>query len=511
MPSSGAYTAGRRRDRRHDTHGISSRLHGLFTHVPHCWCRPVSWRHRLLIVVALAFPAGLALPGKPITIVLLHTNDLHGQVSPRGDTGGLARLATIVRREKPDLLLDAGDMFSGTMASDLFFGKPMIAAMNGLGYAAGTIGNHEFDHGLLELSNRLREARFPVLSANVMGVDEVQPYTVLVVKGMRIGVIGITAEDVAMGTNQKNLKGVKVTYLVDAVREALQKVRPISDFVILLAHTSPEEQARVLRAFPEIQLVVAGDSHVSRATRVGQTLVVEAGSRAQVVGKVTIRLFGNAHVSMTPESIAVQNAPLDLEMQSIVGPYETLVASTAAEQLGDTTADLRSSGTEESALNDLIADALRATANTQLAFHNVGGVRARLKKGPITFGALFDVLPFQDTLVTMNLTGAQIKRVLGRRVQAVSGLRVQWDLTREWPHYLASATLASGEPLQDAVQYTVVVNDFMAAGGDGLEEFTEGTGVQDTGVLLRDAVTAYLRKHPVVSDVTDGRVTIRNR
>jgi len=220
---------------------------------------------------------------------------------------------------------------------------------------------------------------------------------------------------------------------------------------------------------------------------------------------------GAGGLIMTPESIAVQNAPPDLEIQSIVGPYETLVASAAAEQLGETSADLRSSSTEESALNDMIADALRETADTQVAFHNVGGMRARLKKGPFTFGALFDVLPFQDTLVTMNLTGAQIKRVLGRRVLAVSGLRVQWDLTREAPHYLVSATLPTGQPLQDAVQYTVVVNDFIAAGGDGLEEFTEGKAVQDTGVLLRDAVSAYLRKHPVVSDVTDGRVTIRNR
>ena len=90
----------------------------------------VTWRHRLLIVVALVFPAALALPGKPTTLVLLHTNDLHGQVSPRGGTGGLARLATIVRREKPDLLLDAGDMFGGSMASDLFYGRPMITVMN---------------------------------------------------------------------------------------------------------------------------------------------------------------------------------------------------------------------------------------------------------------------------------------------------------------------------------------------------------------------------------------------
>ena len=205
------------------------------------------------------------------------------------------------------------------------------------------------------------------------------------------------------------------------------------------------------------------------------------------------------------------NVPPNLETQSIVGPYETAVAAAAAEQLGETTANLASSGTSESALNDLIADAIREAAGTQLALDNVGGIRARLQRGPITRGALFDVLPFQDTLVTMNLTGAQVKSVLSRRVLAVSGLRVEWDLTREWSHQLVSATLPTGEPVEDSVHYTVVVNDFMAGGGDGLKEFTEGTAVQDSGVLLRDAVSAYLRKHPVVSGATDGRVIVRNR
>lgn len=471
----------------------------------------MSWRHRLLIVASLVFPEALALPGKPTTIVLVHTNDVHGQVSPRAGSGGLARLATVVRREKPDLLLDAGDMFSGTMASDLFFGKPMIAAMNRLGYSAGLIGNHEFDHGVPALRDRLSEARFPVLSANVTGVDEVRPYVVLVVNGIRIGLIGITAEDVATGTNPKNVKGIKVADPIDAVGATLQTVRPISDFVILLAHDALDEQTRIARAFPEIRLIVAGDSHVSRATRVGQTLIVEAGSRAQTVGKVTLRLFGNGHVNMTPELIPVQNAPPDRDVQSVVGPYEALIAAASAERLGETTADLDSSGTAESALNNLIADALRETAGTEMAFNNVGGIRAHLKRGPITRGALFDMLPFQDTLVTMRLTGEQIKRVLGRRVLAVSGVRVRWDLTREWPHSLVSATLPTGQNVEDSATYTVVVNDFMAAGGDGLAEFAEGAGVEDTGVLLRDAVSDYLRKHKVVSGVTDGRVTVRNR
>src|SRR6185503_7073978 len=157
-------------------------------------------------VLSLLLAAGLAYPQAPTTLTVLHTNDLNGQILPRDGNGGMAELATLIRRERPDLILDGGDMFTGTMISDEFFGKPMIEILNKLGYAAVALGNHEFDYGIPELRNRLKEARFPVLSANVSGIPEVKPYTILNVKGLRIGVIGATVEGLGEVTHPKNLK-----------------------------------------------------------------------------------------------------------------------------------------------------------------------------------------------------------------------------------------------------------------------------------------------------------------
>jgi 5'-nucleotidase/UDP-sugar diphosphatase len=468
-------------------------------------------RHWLGISLFLLLTPGLVLPQDTTTLVLLHTNDMHGQVLPRNNFGGLAQLATAIRRERPDLLLDGGDIFTGTMASDEFFGKPMIEVMNRLGYAAGALGNHEFDYGIPELRSRLKEARFPVLSANVTGVDEVQPYTILTVKGIRIGVIGLTVENLAQVTHPKNMKAIVVKDLVEAVRETLPKVRPLSDFQIAVAHISPEEQVRVAKAFPEIRLIIAGHPHAARVTQVGQTLIVETGSSVQNLGKVVIRLSGKTPESMTSELIPLRNLPPDPEIQALIAPYEKTISARAAERLGESRSELRKSDTEESALNNMVADALRETTASQIALQNVGGIRATLGRGFITRGAVFDVIPFQNTLVTMNLTGQQLKQVLNRRVLAVSGVRVSWDTTRARGSQLVSATLSGGQPIQDAAQYSIVVNDFMAAGGDGLLELTQGTAPRDTGILLRDAIASYLKKHPVVSATTDGRVTIRNR
>jgi 5'-nucleotidase / UDP-sugar diphosphatase len=468
-------------------------------------------RFWLQVSLFLLLSTGLALPQASTTLVLLHTNDMHGQVLPRNGSGGLAQLAAAVRRERPDLLLDGGDMFTGTMASDDFFGKPMIEVMNRLGYAAGALGNHEFDYGLPELRNRLKEARFPILSANVTGVDEVQPYTVVTVKGVRVGILGLTVENLAQVTHPKNMKTIVVKDVVEAARETLPKLRPLSDFQIAVVHLTPEEQLRVAKAFPEIRLMIAGHPHAARTTQVGQTLIVEAGSSVQLVGKVTIRLSGNVPESITSELIPLRGSPPDPEIQSVLAPYEKTVATRAAERLGESRAEIRKSDMEESPLNNMVADALREAGATQIALQNIGGIRATLQRGAITRGEVFDVIPFQNTIVTMNLTGAELKRLLNRRVLAVSGLRVSWDVTRPRGSQLVSAALPNGDVLQDTARYSVAVNDFMAAGGDGLLELTQGASSRDTGILLRDAIASYLKKHPVVSAATDGRVTIRTR
>jgi 2',3'-cyclic-nucleotide 2'-phosphodiesterase (5'-nucleotidase family) len=387
----------------------------------------------------------------------------------------------------------------------------MIDVMNRLQYSAVALGNHEFDYGVPELRARLKEARFPVLSANVTGVDEVKPYTILNVKGIRIGVIGLTVEDLENLTHRKNLKTIKVVNPVDAVREILPKVRPLSDFIVAVAHLSFDEQIQVAKAFPEIRLIVAGHPHIPRATLVGETLIVETGSRTEAVGKMQIRLAGKKPESMTSQLIPVRNVPADPDVQSIIAPYERQVSARAAEKLGEARAEIRRSDSQESALNNLVADAVRESGKTQIGMHNVGGIRASLRRGTITRGDVFDVMPFHDTVMKMSLTGAQLKQVLGRRVLAVSGLRVVWDMSRSWPNQLVSAALPNGQPLQDATRYTVSVNDFMAAGGDGLVEFSQGAGVEDTGILIRDAIAAYLKIHPVVTAATDGRVTIRGR
>src|SRR5437868_7363416 len=164
-------------------------------------------RRVLAFVFILVSPAaGLWFAAQtPSHIVIMHTNDIHGQLLPKDGVGGIAQMATIIRSAKPDLILDAGDIFTGTFLSDEFKGAPTIQAMNRIGYTAGTIGNHEFDYGQDALRLRLREAKFPVLSANLITpIAQIKKYVVVTAKGIRFGIIGLTTEEVKTNSHPKN-------------------------------------------------------------------------------------------------------------------------------------------------------------------------------------------------------------------------------------------------------------------------------------------------------------------
>src|SRR5688572_20410511 len=186
------------------------------------------------VLVFAGIPAGTWLAAAvPVRIVIMHTSDLHGQLLPRDGIGGIAEIATIIRGAKPDLILDAGDISTGTFLSDEFKGAPTIQAMNKIGYTAGTIGNHEFDYGQEALRMRLREAKFPLLSANLeTPVAEIKKYTVVTVKGIRFGIIGLTTEGLKTKTHPNNVVGVTVQDTLKSMEQILPELRSQSDLII---------------------------------------------------------------------------------------------------------------------------------------------------------------------------------------------------------------------------------------------------------------------------------------
>jgi 2',3'-cyclic-nucleotide 2'-phosphodiesterase (5'-nucleotidase family) len=383
--------------------------------------------------------------------------------------------------------------------------------MNHMGYRASILGNHEFDYGLNTLRDRVRQARFPVLSANVvLPYDDVGKTLVIRVKGIRFGIVGLTTEETPTTTHPKNVKNVQFLDVVQTLERTLPSLRKASDFVIVLGHLAPAEELRVARAFPGINLIVSGHSHTElpQPIREKDTLIVRTGSFGRFVGRVDMDFENRTPKQISAHLIEAKGVAPDPDALRAVEPYRAKVEQQTNAVLGEATAAFSRIVQEGGALLNLVADAYRTRTGTQIALVNNGGIRTSLPAGPITYGKIFEILPFENTIVTMKLTGLQLKRSLAVRLTAVSGVRAVYDLRKPKNEQLVSATLEDGSPIVDGATFTVAINDFMQAGGDDYTEFASGTDAKDTGIRLRDVVSEYIKTKKTITPVLDGRIQI---
>jgi 2',3'-cyclic-nucleotide 2'-phosphodiesterase/3'-nucleotidase len=329
------------------------------------------------------------------------------------------------------------------------------------------------------------------------------------VKGIRFGIVGVTTEQLGTTTHPRHLNGVTVNGVVPSVEALLPELRKQADFIVVLAHAGDAEEQALAKAFPEIRLIVGGHNHSALGPfYAGKTLVAKTGSSGRNVGRVDLYFEGKTLRNMEARLIPVQRIAPDSEVSALLAPFHAEAEVKLREVVGEAAGELVSSASEESPLANLVVDAMRVAGGTQIAIHNPGGIRARLDAGTITWGEVFEVLPFQNTLVTMRLSGAQLKRVLSQRLLLISGLRMRVNPAAPAGRRLLSLTLADGTEIGDAQEYTVTTNDFLVAGGDGASEFGRGAAITDTGIPLRDALVNYLRRQGRITPSLDGRITV---
>ena len=505
-----------------------------------------------------AGPAGAGAAGSagqvasgPITLTIIGTNDLHGAMLPDDGRGGLALLggylnnlrAVRAREGGAVLLVDAGDMWQGTMESNLTEGAVVVQAYEALGYAAVTIGNHEFDFGPVgpsatpvqpgddprgALKARAAEAGFPFLAANIIEAEtsrpidwpNMRPSVVTEVAGVKVGLIGVTTRESLNATIAANTRGLRIAPLAASVVEQAESLRASGATVIVVtAHAggtcrefvttdltacdASAEIFEVARALPAglVDVIVAGHTHAGIAHEVAGIAVIEAFARGQSFGRVDLtidRATGrpSTRTLFPPEPVcAFQDAetsrcvPASFAGARAVSEYAGAVvepdravdalvraAAEATERLkhtplgivADTPLPVR--GAVESPLGNLFVDALLAAVpDADVAINNTsGGLRADLPAGPVTYGALFDVFPFDNRLARLTLTGAELRRVFTAQLEGttrlvgVAGLRVaaacggrQLRVTMMRP---------SGAEVRDADRLIVATTDFLAIG-----------------------------------------------
>lgn len=487
---------------------------------------------KFVAAVLLCLPAGCAsvgsgpaAPAGAEFIRIVGTNDFHGALEPRTDSagrslGGAAYVAGAVRAAASEcapacevLLLDGGDMFQGTPASNTAYGKPVVELYNALGYAAAALGNHEFDWGLDTLRARMRDARFSILGANVRYADgrdvEWIPNDTIVVRGRaRIGIIGLSTQQTPTTTRPRyvaQLRFVDPAPVVDAHARSL-RARGATHVVVVghiggFCRTRCEGEVFDLasRVTEPIDAIVSGHSHSRLDTIVNGIPVIQARSRGAAIGVLDVPMDRLSPARGEVRTVSTAQIAPDGSAAAIVERWTTRVAGEFATSVATLGERLSRDGAQ-SALGNLIADAQRAAAGADVAVMNNGGIRADIEAGAVTYGELFEVQPFDNVLVRTTMTGAQLRSYLrqivarGRPNAHISGASFVYSRDSAGAGRIDSIMVA-GEPVNDAATYSVAMNDFMAEGGDGLGPSASAV-VEPLGILDRNALADYLGRLP---------------
>lgn len=514
-----------------------------------------------------------------VTISIIGTNDLHGALERLPILGGY--LANVRAARAKDgggvLLLDAGDMFQGTLESNLSEGADVVRAYNSLGYTAAAVGNHEFDFGPIgpavtaanveddargALKARASEAKFPFVSVNIIDTTSqarikwpnMPASTLVEVANVKIGVIGASTESTPYTTMPANFIGLAISPPAQAIADEAKRLREQGAQIIAVTahigskcakHDNPtdistcdpnEELFTVLKDLPKglVDVFVAGHTHAVVAHRINDVSVIESYASGRAFGRVDLRVAGDGHITSTkifkPQLLcagdegstlilaadckpnAYEGAPVaaDPAIKAIVDEALAKAGARRSEKLGVTVAATitKSYGTE-SAEGNLFGDLMiAARPEVQVAVTNGGGLRADIPGGPLTYGQVFEAMPFDNRFAIVELKGSHLRKLVSTNLQR-GGAILSWGglaaKARCKNAKLDLAITVGGKPLDDAKTYKLATSDFLASGGDGLIgrlKLPEGS-VKMTDVIIRDAMVEVLKKKKGTIDPKD--------
>ena len=507
---------------------------------------------------------------------ILHTNDVHSRIESinKYDStcseeeeaaqecfGGSARFVTKIAELRqqfedvgePVILLDAGDQFQGSLFYTTYKGKAAAEFMNRLGYDAMAVGNHEFDDGPETLAAFMDSVDFPVISANIDASqnkalhDKLVGHTIVEAGGERIGIVGGTT----LGTPEISSPGDDVIFM-DDIESIRADVQDLTDQgvnrIIALTHEGYRRDQELAAQVSGLDAVVGGHSHsplgeMENAEGPYPTMVagadgaevpvVQAYAYSKYLGHLKLTFDDDGNVLKAEGEPILMDASVEPDsdtldrVREMAAPIQELRQKVVAETSAPIDGDRVNCRARECEMGDLVADAMLDRVRDQgitIAILNGGGLRASIDAGPVTMGEVYTVLPFQNTLATFQLTGADVIAALengasqyeeqaGRFAQ-VAGLKYTVDPAAP-PGSRISDVMVKRDGDWAAIDpqaiYGVVSNNYMRNGGDGYQVFaTNATNVYDFGPDLAEVLAEYLAAQGAeYAPGLDGRITVR--
>jgi len=470
-------------------------------------------------------------------LTLLTTNDFHGQLEPKiingVATGGAAFLAAVqqaARAGNPHgtLLLDEGDIMQATLISNYFKGASTIEVFNQLGVQASAFGNHDFDWGQTVLQERIAQAHFPWLSCNIFleASDQrpawIQPSAMLEVKGIRVGLVGATTLETPNIVMPGNLNGLEFLDPAPIINQISSQLRSQgAQMVVVLAHFGGEqtpgspiitgEVANLAESLKGVDLLASGHSHTLLNGTVNGIPIIQQSYAGLALGISRWRIdrLNGGAVWSTQELAPIQDDGLipDQGVTSTVDGYNAQIARIQDQVVAFVTGPIPigDKWNAESPIGDLIADAFRWKGQAQIGIMNAGGIRSDLNypgyPHQVTWGDCYAIQPFNNILVTVELTGAQIQGLLEQQwppnqnavdMLQISGFRYTYRAVNPPGSRVLSLALEDGTPILPDQIYKVATSSYLASGGESFTVFAQGSRVTPLGISDNQTLVDYI-------------------
>lgn len=479
------------------------------------------------------------------TLSILHINDLHGALQPTRatyinpdfppTTGNMASIKTIVDNfdyyvgTDDYILVDAGDFFQGTTLGNLSFGSAVVDMFNMIGFHAIAMGNHEFDFGYDVVKTLSKESKAPFLGANILDAETMEipeyfkPYIIKEFEGIRVGVFGLIADGMERYVIAEHIEGLYFQNSTEAAAKYVPIMREQEkcDIVIGVTHLGLANDKKLAMEVPGIDVIIGGHSHQGvRETYhcpVNHTIITQAFHRGGTLGHIGLKIdletktiVGNIHELMT---LFTDHYPPDPEVLARLDEWAEKVEVGFDEIIGVTRVNLERSF-PESNMGNLMCDALIHRYEADVSFQNSGGIRADLRRGNITIRDIYNVFPFDNDAVVLEMTGVELREafeasVAGRSNHQIGGARMVYDPSRPPFDRIVEVTVG-GEPIDDNKMYRVVTNSYITESeGATSAAFRGATSIMNTYDNLRDVLIQYIRDIGTITIEQDGRIQMR--
>src|SRR5262245_25832557 len=488
--------------------------------------------------------------------------------------GGAERVATAVKElrqgHRNNIFVAAGDLIGASpFLSAMFHDEPTIESLSMMGLAITSVGNHEFDEGKTELlrmqnggchptdgcqgPHPFTGASFHYLAASTIetasGRSVFPPYEIREFDGIPVAFIGLTLKGTAAIVAPAGIAGLEFRDEAETVNALVPelKARGVQAIVVLI-HEGGEPTGDynecpgisgpivdIVRKFDRaVDVVVSGHTHRAYVCDIDGRLVTSGDKFGTLVTAIDLKLDPATRdiISARADNIIVANGSLakDPEQTALLESYDRLAAPIANRPAGQVTQTLSRIPNEagESALGKVIADAqLAATRDAKdggavIAVTNPGGIRTDIvhrEDGKVSFADLFASQPFRNQLVTLTLTGKQLKEMLEQQwldpkrpriLQVSSGFSYAWDATKPFgERVVTERMMLDGKPIDPEGSYRITVNDYLAGGGDGFTIAKQGAARQ-YGVYDADALYAFFRTNSPISPLAPARIVRSN-